>query len=322
MKKYEQVMKVSIVIPAYNAENFIAECLNSVFDQTYPNIEIVVVNDGSKDSTNSLLKQYSAKDSRVVIVEQENSGTHIARKNGIKNSTGESILILDSDDYLELNAVELLVKKMQQEEADIVVGNHFHHEYGRTRLVKNRLTNGSDKMSLLQDLLSGELKGYIWGRLFKRELFENLTSIPITVSLAEDVITNFHIVCKFDVKVVLMHEGILHYIIHGSNLSSSTNPVIIESVFEQNAIVEKMLNEVDMVDRLEHELADFKCRNWIVYCRMGGEKCMDKTFYRQFYKDAYRKGKNYIPIYYRIEFWSYYINVRFGRSLTTCSGQL
>lgn len=100
---------VSIVIPVYNVELYLRECLDSVISQTYHNLEIICVNDGSPDNSLSILEEYAAKDSRIRIISQENAGISVARNTGMDVATGEYIYFLDSDDYIALEMVERCV---------------------------------------------------------------------------------------------------------------------------------------------------------------------------------------------------------------------
>ena len=103
-------MKISIIIPVYNVENYLAECLNSVVNQTYRNIEIIIVNDGSTDNSFSIIQQYQLQDERIKIINQENQGLSAARNAGMKVASGEYLWFVDSDDYVAINACEEFVK--------------------------------------------------------------------------------------------------------------------------------------------------------------------------------------------------------------------
>ena len=98
--------KISVIVPCYNVEKYLEECLDSIVNQTFTDIEIICINDGSTDSTNRILDIYSNNDSRIKIITQTNKGLSASRNIGIENSNGEYILFIDSDDYLELTAFE------------------------------------------------------------------------------------------------------------------------------------------------------------------------------------------------------------------------
>ena len=118
-------MKVSIVVPVYNMEKKLKKCLDTLVNQTYEDLEIIVVNDGSKDGSLDIIRKYEQKDSRIEVIDQKNQGISAARNNAMKKATGKLLCFVDSDDYVELNMVEELVDKMNESKADIVVCNYF-----------------------------------------------------------------------------------------------------------------------------------------------------------------------------------------------------
>ena len=111
-------MMISIIVPVYNSEKYIDKCLDSILNQTYKDLEIVLVNDGSNDQSLKILEKYALRDTRIKVVNQENKGVAAARNTGLDNATGEYILYVDSDDWIENNMVERMVELSAN--ADIV----------------------------------------------------------------------------------------------------------------------------------------------------------------------------------------------------------
>ena len=118
-----QKNKVSVIIPVYNGERFIEQCLNSVLNQTYENLEIICINDGSTDQSLKKLKEYAAKDDRVVVLSQENKGMSGARNSGMDIATGQYIAFVDCDDYIDVTMIEKLVDIANRTDAEIVITN-------------------------------------------------------------------------------------------------------------------------------------------------------------------------------------------------------
>lgn len=112
---------VSIVVPIYNTENYLHECLDCLINQTYKNIEIICINDGSKDNSLKILQEYAQKDKRIKVYTQENSGEAATRNRGLELASGKYIAAIDSDDYCSLNFVEECVKVAEKENSDIVI---------------------------------------------------------------------------------------------------------------------------------------------------------------------------------------------------------
>ncbi|MCE3038301.1 glycosyltransferase family 2 protein [Helicobacter anatolicus] len=117
----------SIIIPIYNVENYLKECLDSAVFQTFRDIEIICINDGSSDKSGEIAKEYAEKDSRILLIHQENQGPSIARNNALKIAQGKYIIFLDSDDYIEKNLCEKLYEILQNHPVDVLLMDFFHH---------------------------------------------------------------------------------------------------------------------------------------------------------------------------------------------------
>ena len=137
-------MKISIIIPVYNVEGYLAECLNSVVNQTYRNIEIIIVNDGSTDNSFSIIQQYQLQDERIKIINQENQGLSAARNAGIKKVSGEYIWFVDSDDYIAIDACEKIVEKLKQNNYDLLVVGRFR--FGKDYKECDKISWGVDEI--------------------------------------------------------------------------------------------------------------------------------------------------------------------------------
>lgn len=116
--------KISVIIPIYNIEEYIPLCLDSVLNNTYENIEVICVNDGSKDNSLQILNEYAKKDNRIIVLDQNNSGVSVARNNGVKKASGEYITFIDGDDFVHKKYFEILHEVMIKENVDIVTCRH------------------------------------------------------------------------------------------------------------------------------------------------------------------------------------------------------
>lgn len=309
-------MKVSVIIPAYNAEKWIERCLESVINQSYQNIEIIVVNDGSMDNTLNILNTYAEKDKRLIVIDKENSGTYNTRRRGLISSTGEAIFNADADDFLEPDAIELLVNKFKVEKADVVIGNSYQVLNGKKRVVRNKIPLQQNKTEFLRSLLVNDIKGYLWGRLYKRDLLINM-DYKLSRLLQEDTLANLHIFVNNNVKVALEETPIYNYMIHQNSANSNKNPEFIENVYNFNQITEKILKDSGHFKDLTREFELFKCRNWIVYARLGGKLAKDRKFRKEFYRENFSSYvRSNLPFYNYGEMIAYRYSNRVGQSLT------
>ena len=178
-------IKVSIIIPIYNMEKYLRECLDSVVNQTLKDIEIICINDGSTDNSLTILREYQEKDNRIKIINQDNKGTGTARNNGIKISMGEYIGFVDPDDWISLDYYEKLYKIAVQKDLDIVCAKNRIEYISKTEQKLFKINNKFLKKELILRHIS------LWNKIFKKDFvnkynFENLTTkcsqdLPFTI---------------------------------------------------------------------------------------------------------------------------------------------
>ena len=123
----KNIRKVSIIVPVYNVEDYLEECLHSVINQTFENIEIILINDGSTDNSFKIMNDFAKKDNRIKLISQQNKGLSEARNTGIRAALGEYLLFVDSDDMILTNTVETLYNKIIQTHSDVLLGNVLYY---------------------------------------------------------------------------------------------------------------------------------------------------------------------------------------------------
>lgn len=182
---------VSIIVPVYNAERYLEECLDSIISQTYKRIEIILINDGSKDNSLCICNNYRKKDPRIKIIDKKNEGVSCARNDGLNIATGDYITFVDADDYIDETYVEKMVLCADEKGYDIVIcGFEVHNSV----LVKNdnkaleTFCNGTTKDAVLKAIISAStdrIFGYVWRTLFTKECILNI-KFDSTVKISED----------------------------------------------------------------------------------------------------------------------------------------
>lgn len=212
---------VSIVIPVYNVEKYLRKCLDSICLQTWKHLEIIVVDDGSPDNSRQIYEEFAARDPRIRVIHKENGGLSDARNAALPFCRGEYLLFVDSDDYLELHAVERMLAAAQEHQADIVIAS-FYQEYGdqKTPYLYCRpsgLYEGEACRSIAIDLLTDNrptrIRPYVWSRLIRRDLLENPPLVFDTnLKRSEDFL--FSCLLHFRAKRVFLLGGepLYHYI--------------------------------------------------------------------------------------------------------------
>lgn len=294
-------MKISLIVPVYNVSNYLRKCLESIINQTYKNIEIIIINDGSIDNSYDICLEYKEKDKRIKLINQENMGLSEARNTGLKYATGDYIWFIDSDDYIELNSIELLITYLKK--YDIVVFNY-----------SNVKDNSITKIKSFYDYNQIEVKYLLshcnaWNKIFKKDILEN--ELFPKGHIYEDLYLIPTLILKTK-KIKFLDEYLYNYVYRNNSIKNTKNnsndriyalnnlyiklnklyPNEIEYLYIYNLLMTSLIEEVN--NKCKHDL---KSLNKIV-----------KEKYPKYYKNIYwnKLGilkKNYlILIYYNILF--------------------
>ena len=192
--------KVSIIVPVYNSEKYIAACIESLINQTLKECEFIFVNDGSKDKSQHIIEEYRSKDERIILINQENSGISIARNTGLSIAKGEYIGFMDNDDYAKLDMFEILYNTAKKEDLDIVVSQTILGRDGK-QIIRpsifpdNRIYNQDFiQQNIIPNLLRKEDLFAVWNKIYKRSLINsNSICFPKNRIIEEDNMFNLHI---------------------------------------------------------------------------------------------------------------------------------
>ncbi len=206
---------VSIIVPVYNVENYLPRCIDSLIEQSLKDIEIVLVNDGSTDSSKKICEEYKKKDKRIILINKTNGGLSDARNAGIDIATGEYIAFVDSDDYIHKDMYKILLKVLIDNNSDIVESDYemvFDNE--KNINIENNDINGNKlkiynkKSAVVSTILDHHLRTYVWNKLYKRELWETIR-FP-KGKIFEDAFTTYKVVNKCS-KVVKIDRKLYYY---------------------------------------------------------------------------------------------------------------
>lgn len=218
--------KISIVVAVYNAEKTLKKCVESLLNQTYNNIEIILVNDCSKDNSLDICTEYSKTNDNVKVISNEkNSGVSATRNNGINNSTGEYICFVDSDDYVESNYIEVLYYYYQKCNTVPICGFVYHDEYNHAKPVKYSWSGNEELVSLGEAFrLKSELYlTALWNKLFDRRLIvaKNIR-FDTNISVGEDLRFSIEYFDKNNIsEVYVLKKPLYHYMkLSGNSLIS------------------------------------------------------------------------------------------------------
>lgn len=250
--------KVSIIVPIYNASRFLERCVDSLINQTIEDIEIILVDDGSVDSSLSICQEKAAVDKRITVVSQKNRGVSVARNKGIAVSQGEFLILLDSDDWLDINTVRLLLEEQKKHDVDCVIFG-FNQTCGTIWAPKeNKIYNTLDELKTdFSYWLNTELLSSSVNKLYRRTLIKEY--YPEDMSFGEDLLF-----C-------------LNYLERCNRVSFITNPLYQHEVFNSSSLTHtfnlKRFNDIERIQRRILSFSDDK---------------KDLSLYRKYIQDCIR----------------------------------
>ncbi|HGR5858619.1 TPA: glycosyltransferase family 2 protein [Streptococcus pneumoniae] len=216
-------MKVSVIIPVYNVEKYLRRCLDSVVNQTYKDIEVILVNDGSPDNSKEICEEYVAKYSNIQLINQKNAGLGAARNTGLQYITGNAVTFVDSDDWLELDAIEYYVASMKKSDADIVVTQmirkkeYFSNEGTNGTTIKEEVLNQEQFAKKYFKIDGNNIEYYAWAKLYKREIAREV-KYPVGL-FAEDVPAAFGYIIRSQ-KIFYSTKVTYNYFFNDNSLTA------------------------------------------------------------------------------------------------------
>lgn len=229
---------VSIIIPTYNAKQTIAKCLDSIINQTYKNIEIIIIDDGSQDGTAEWIESNYKEEQKVKLIKQENQGPSAARNNGMRQVNGQYILFVDSDDFLSQNFIEEILKDYKSN----MLNGGCHNSIAKNKVKPNNQIDAVGKTMYI-DIVSGKIGGFICGYLFERELITDL-KFDTNIKFMEDV--SFLLAyCQRVGGIHFVPNAAYYYVYNSNGLSKSKEKVLKNIKYMDIAVnqIEKFLIE-------------------------------------------------------------------------------
>lgn len=228
-EKIRKQKKVSIIIPVYNRESTIERCLDSILTQTYKNLEVIIINDGSTDRSGEIINAYALKDSRILAITKENSGVSDSRNFGLKAAHGDYIQFADSDDWLPERATELLVEALEKNRSDMVIADYCRVR-GRQLYQSGAIENAgtltrAEFAQVMMEKASDFYYGVVWNKLYRRKIIKKYKlQFSEELQWCEDFLFNLEYL-KYTAKVEVIKEPVYYYVkTKGSLVSTQTTP--------------------------------------------------------------------------------------------------
>ena len=242
---------ISIIIPVYKVEKYLEKCINSIIGQTYTNLQIILVDDGSPDNSGKICDKYAKEDSRIEVIHKSNGGLSEARNRGIEIAKGKYIGFVDSDDYIKEDMYEVLYNLIKKFQADVSICN-LYDVIGDEKNIRN-INEGIkeyNRIDILKEVLMDKnIQSYAWNKLYKKELFANI-KYPIGRKY-EDIGTTFYVLeqCK---KVVVTGSAEYFYLKREDSLvndvTEGTILDYIDLIIDRYLYVKKNIKELEKLN--------------------------------------------------------------------------
>lgn len=228
--------KVSAIVPIYNSENYLSICLESIINQTLLDLEIILINDGSTDSSLKIAEDYARKDSRIVVINKKNGGPSTARNIGIQQSTGEFLAFIDSDDLIDKDMLATMYAKATAHNAEIVICNYKKISmdgkvlYKDSILEKEKLFYNEDILKLIENCSQNKITWFSCRNLYKRELLiDNNIFYNEYLKIGEDPIFNLYAFFHCE-KLLIIKECFYNYRYNPTSITSSFDYHLLEKL--------------------------------------------------------------------------------------------
>lgn len=255
---------VSVIIPVYHVEKYLRECLDSVLGQTLHDIEVICVNDGSKDGSREILREYEARDSRLCVIDKQNEGVSIARNIGLDAARGEFVLFVDADDKMDRELCEKTYRKAVAKNLDIVVFDYSKftedgpYEPGTHFVSKKPFSPGMNHVDMLRFLISQN--GFCWTKLSRRTLLQDHdVRFPPRVAIHEDTFFHWQVIC-LSKHPGYLNEALYHY---RKNPDSATHQ---KKVFSTSIVVYERIESFLKEHGLYHDFSGLFFQSKIERC--------------------------------------------------------
>lgn len=234
---------ISVIMPIYNVEEYIRQGIESVLNQTYKKLEIILVDDGSKDTSGNICDEYAKKDNRIKVIHKENGGVSSARNAGINIATGKYIMFIDPDDFFENNACELLYNEIEDKDADYVMANYVYTNHKGEKWGKTMFSVNNNFEVSMNDYKKAlfVMNSVIWNKIFKRDFIEKHKLRFIEEILAEDAV--FSMYCyAYAEKGYYINDVVYNY--RQSRQSKSLSTKCTKDYFSKMNVAYKLILDV------------------------------------------------------------------------------
>ena len=298
-------MKISVIVPVYNVEQYVGECIESILNQSFYDIELILINDGSKDNSGFICDEYAKKDNRIKVIHKKNEGVSIARNIGIKNASGKYIAFVDSDDLVDKEIYTTMLQAIEESGSDLVMcryekvysnrNNELAIEplreglYDKEQIFNNLILDmiGNDPLDMSKPLIMGSTCRC----LYKKDIIDKYKIEFPVIKIAEDML--FHLYYLMSCKKVYVVNKALYYYRY-NELSATNNYInnLWEILMNQLELVEDGLNKFNLLNSKSKERLEINTFYFISWCFTNECNPRNLKKYREIIKEMKKISKH------------------------------
>ena len=245
---------ISIIVPVYNVESYLTQCLNSILNQSYKNFELILVDNISTDESFNICKEYEKSDNRIKVLQNETKGVSSTRNVGLNYAKGKYITFCDSDDLYDSNFLSKLMAAAKKNDADIIISNYAYMNT-KNNLMCGRISGAINENELIQRIfIDNSIGGFVWNKMFKRSILSNV-KFDETIQICEDTLFVFEAL-KEAKKVFFVRDAVYFYRLRSTSAIASIDNVIaadgsVKYISVYDMIIKKGLVNRDAVSRIK-----------------------------------------------------------------------
>lgn len=261
-------IKLSLIIPVYNSESYLHKCLESAVNQTLKQIEIIIVNDGSTDSSVDIIKDFIAVDNRIVFINQQNLGLSCARNAGIKIAKGEFIGFLDSDDSLDSTFAQKMYAYAKETSSDIVMCDYFKviqkppYNIVIHKNIKNTIYSSSEALHKI--ILDLSIQNYAWDKIYKRNLFIDNNVFYPEGMYYEDMPTTFRLFYYAN-QVAYIEQPLYYYLQRKNSITRTFSDKHIDDIIKALYLMKEFMLDNSIYLKYQKEYKFFCYKNLVIF---------------------------------------------------------
>lgn len=270
---------ISIIVPIYNAESYLEECIQSIINQTYKHLQIILVDDGSTDRSGSICDSYAMRDERIDVIHQNNAGIVLARKCGLTRAKGEYIGFVDADDYIQEEMFECLIQSIG--EADFIHSIYYENDRKREISLSGMMDISEEKIGFLESAVLDEsayLSPSMWSKLYRADFIKKcFMKVPDECTFGEDLLCLCICILEGH-QIVLLNDAYYHYRVLAGSVSHQKGITNIRNILTLYDCIEKTLSSYKEYEQIEEYI-----RKWFWITLIGSLKREERTFCIQNY---------------------------------------